>query len=81
MISDRRLPKYKSGWKMMMMYSLMLLLLIASTIQIMGYSTGTGSIVSFSLFLISLVIITFHVLMGPTICEDKWGPIQDQPSE
>lgn len=81
MISDRRLPKYKSGWKMMMMYSLMLLLLIASTIQIMGFSTGTGSLVSFSLFLVSLVIITFHVLMGPTICEEIWGPIQDQPSE
>ena len=81
MISDRRLPKYKSGWKMIMMYSLMLLLLIACFIQIMGYSSGKGSIVSFSLFLISLVIITFHILMGPTICEQKWGPIQDHPSE
>ena len=81
MISDRRLPKYMSGWKMIMMYSLMLLLLIACFIQIMGYSSGKGSIVSFSLFLISLVIITFHILMGPTICEQKWGPIQNQPSE
>ena len=81
MISDRRLPKYKSGWKMIMMYSLMLLLLIACFIQIMGYSSGKGSIVSFLLFFISLFIITFHVLMGPTICEQKWGPIQDHPSE
>ena len=81
MISDRRLPKYKSGWKMMMMYSLMLLLLIASVIQIMGYSTGTGALVSFSLFFLSLLIITFHVLMGPSICENQWGPIQGQSNE
>jgi len=78
MISDRRLPKYKKGWKAKMMYVLMLLLLIAITIQILGHSTGTGSITSFSLFAISLIIILFHVMMGPSICDKEWGTIQEE---
>ena len=80
MISDRRLPKYKKGWKQKMMYVLMLLLLIAIAIQILGYTTGTGTLLSLSLFSISLFIILFHVVMGPTICEKEWGPIQDEPN-
>jgi len=80
MISDRRLPKYKNGWKQKMMYVLMLLLLIAIAIQILGYTTGTGTLLSLSLFSISLFIILFHVVMGPTICEKEWGPIQDEPN-
>ena len=75
MISDRRLPKYKKGWKMIMMYLLMLLLLVAIGIQIAGYSVGLGPKVSFSLFLITLFIICFHVIMGPTICENEWCSI------
>ncbi len=81
MISDRRLPKYKKGWKAIMMYLLMLLLLIAIVIQIAGYSDGFGPQLSFSLFLLSLLIITFHVVMGPTICENEWGPIQGRADE
>ena len=81
MISDRRLPKYKNGWKQKMMYVLMLLLLIAIAIQILGYTTGTGTLLSLSLFSISLFIILFHVVMGPSICEKEWGPIQDEPNE
>lgn len=80
MISDRRLPKYKKGWKQKMMYVLMLLLLIAIAIQILGYTTGTGTLLSLSLFSISLFIILFHVVMGPSICEKEWGPIQDEPN-
>ena len=81
MISDRRLPKYKKGWKAIMMYLLMLLLLIAIAIQIAGYSDGFGPQLSFSLFLLSLLIIMFHVVMGPTICENEWGPIQGGADE
>ena len=81
MISDRRLPKYKKGWKMIMMYLLMLLLLVAIGIQIAGYSAGLGPKVSFSLFLVTLFIICFHVVMGPTICENEWGPIVDVTDE
>lgn len=77
MISDRRLPKYKSGWKLKMMYLLMLLLLIAIAIQISS-SSGTSSLVSFSLFSISLIIILIHVVIGPSLCEKEWGPIQNE---
>jgi phosphatidylserine synthase len=77
MISDRRLPKYKGGWKLKMMYILMLLLIVAIAVQISS-SSGTSSLVSFSLFSISLVIILVHVVMGPYICEKEWGPAQDE---
>ena len=81
MISDRRLPKYKKGWKMIMMYLLMLLLLIAIAIQITGFTAGFGPKVSFSLFSVALFIIAFHVIMGPSICEKEWGPIHGESTE
>ncbi|MEE2759179.1 MAG: CDP-alcohol phosphatidyltransferase family protein [Candidatus Thermoplasmatota archaeon] len=69
MISDRRLPKFSKGTGMNLSLFLLAAMIVATTIQITGYASSNGAMVSFLLMSTSLILISTHVLMGPKICE------------
>ncbi len=72
MISDRRLPKFSKG-KGLNLTLLMLGSVVASiAVQITDFNENSGSLLSFSLLTISLLLIIIHVLTGPEICKRKW---------
>ena len=53
-------------------------ILLGILIQIAGYTTGNGAILSFTLLSFSLILIVTHVVIGPTICEKEWGLFQEE---
>ncbi len=78
MISDRRLPKYKGGFGLILTLVMLISILLGTVIQIAGYTTGNGAILSFTLLSFSLILIATHVVIGPTICEKEWGLFQEE---
>ena len=78
MISDRRLPKYKGGFGLKLTLLMLISILLGTVIQIAGYTTGNGAIISFVLLSFSLILIVTHVVIGPTICEKEWGQFQEE---
>ncbi len=78
MISDRRFPKYKGGFGLKLTLMMLISILLGIVIQIAGYTTGNGAILSFTLLSFSLILIVTHVVIGPTICEKEWGLFQEE---
>ena len=78
MISDRRLPKHKGGFGLILTIIMFLSLVAAISIQVAGYNSDSGAMASFVLFSITLSILIIHVITGPTLCEKQWGSSKDQ---
>jgi len=79
MISDRRLPKFSKGTGMNLSLLLLISMFTATLIQSISQDSSNGKNISFILLIFSLMIIIFHILMGPKIC-DSMFKIDDSES-